>query len=160
MQLIPRPHLAQPAWQGGCTGYAFSVPTDGHAHSCTGVRTHFHMLGIYAWTQAIETPVRGFTHPHIKLTLCQEFFRKGSTPTALGSAPSHPIPLWETGGLTSVIWGLEHLTLWLDQSSQGLEGLLQCCWRVRLRSPLHQPHSNFRSALRQRPQLSRWAAHL
>ncbi|TKC38840.1 hypothetical protein EI555_007718, partial [Monodon monoceros] len=43
--------------EGGCTGCAFSVPTDGHAHSCTGVRTHFHTLGIYAWTQAIETPV-------------------------------------------------------------------------------------------------------
>lgn len=29
--------------------------------------------------------------------------------------------------------------MWLDQSSQGLEGLVQCWWRVHLRSPLHQP---------------------
>lgn len=105
--------------------------------------------------------MRGLTCPHINLALHQVFFHKGSVPSALGqSAPGHPVPLWERGGLTSVIWGLEHLTLWLDQSSQGLEELPQCCRRVHLRSPLHQPHSNFRSALRQRPQLSRWAAHL
>ena len=87
---MSRPHLAQPARQGGWAGSASSVHTDVHAHSCTDVRTHFHTLGIYAWTQAIETPVRGFTHPYIKLTLRQEFFHKGSTPTALGSAPGHP----------------------------------------------------------------------
>lgn len=140
------------------------VHTDMHAHSCTGMRTHFHTLVTYTWTQAIETPTRGFIQLHPKLhsmpRILPQRLNLHSSPMALGWAPGYPIPLWELGGLTSVIWGLEHLTLWLDQSSQGLEGLVQCWWRVHLRSPLHQPHSNFRSAFRQRPQLSRWAAHL
>lgn len=109
--------------------------------------------------------MRRSAHLHTEFTPRQEFLHKGPTPTAPpprgeGSPSGHPVLLWELGGLTSVIWGLEHFTLWLDQSSQGLEALLQCCWRVHLRSSLHQPHSNLRSAFRQRPQLSRWAAHL
>lgn len=67
----------------------------------------------------------------------------------------------ETRALTSVMRGLEHLTFLLDQSSQGwAEGEPQCGRSVHLASPLHQPHSNLGSALRQSPQLSRWAAHL
>ena len=124
--------------------------TEAHAWLCTCMRTHFHMLVTYARTQASGTPTRGVSCPCINI--------KHSSIKAQCPGPSRPAR--GTWGLTSVIWGLEHLTLWLDQSSQGLEGPLQCCWRVHLRSPLHQPHANFRSALRQRPQLSRWAAHL
>lgn len=66
-----------------------------------------------------------------------------------------------SGALTSVMRGLEHLTFLLDQSSQGwAAGGLQWGRSVHLASPLHHPHSNLGSALRQSPQLSRCAAHL
>lgn len=75
------------------------------------------------------------------------------------STRGNPLAL-EDPWLTSVILGLVHLPLVLDNSSHWLSWAGQCCFSVHWFCPSHQPHSKSGSAFRHRPQLSRMAPHL